>query len=49
MAGGEDCDKIAAYLKTLKQITVIVVTGNKTFAEQCDQVLVMENGKIKQQ
>jgi ABC-type bacteriocin/lantibiotic exporter with double-glycine peptidase domain len=49
MAGGEDCDKIAAYLKTLKQTTVIVVTGNKTFAEQCDQVLVMENGKIKQQ
>ncbi|MFN5020481.1 MAG: ATP-binding cassette domain-containing protein, partial [bacterium] len=49
MAGGEDCDKIAAYLNSLKQTTVIVVTGNKAFAEQCDQVLVMENGMIKQQ
>ena len=48
MAGGEDCDKIASYLNSLKQITVIVVTGYKTFAEQCDQVLVMQNGMIKQ-
>jgi ABC-type bacteriocin/lantibiotic exporter with double-glycine peptidase domain len=49
MAGGEDCDKITSYLKSLKQTTVIVVTGNKSFAEQCDQVLFMENGMIKQQ
>jgi ATP-binding cassette, subfamily B, bacterial len=48
MAGGEDCDKIASYLNSLKQTTVIVVTGYKTFAEQCDQVLVMQNGMIKQ-
>jgi ABC-type bacteriocin/lantibiotic exporter with double-glycine peptidase domain len=49
MAGGEDCDKIASYLTSLKQTTVIVVTGNKAFAEKCDQVLVMENGRLKQQ
>lgn len=49
MAGGEDCDKITSYLTSLKQTTVIVVTGNKSFAEQCDQVLFMENGMIKQQ
>jgi ABC-type bacteriocin/lantibiotic exporter with double-glycine peptidase domain len=48
MAGGEDCDKIASYLNSLKQTTVIVVTGNKAFAEQCDQVLFLENGMIKQ-
>lgn len=49
MAGGEDCAKITNYLTGLQDITVIVVTGDKQFSEQCDQVLVMENGMIKNQ
>jgi len=32
----------------MKNVTE-TITGNKAFAEQCDQILVMENGMIKQQ
>lgn len=48
-AGGQDCEKISAYLKSLNDTTVIVVTENRQFAEQADQVLIMENGMIKHQ
>lgn len=48
-AGGQDCEKISAYLKSLNDTTVIVVTENRQFAEQADQVLIMEKGMIKHQ
>ena len=46
IAGGENCEKIADYLMSLKNTTVVVVTGDKNFASKCDQVITMANGKI---
>jgi len=33
-------------LKSLKDTTVVVVTNDKLFAEQCDQVFELESGKL---
>lgn len=46
IAGGENCQKIADYLISLKNVTVVVVTGDKQFAAQCNQVITMSNGSI---
>lgn len=46
IAGGENCERITDYLINLKNVTVVVVTGNKNFASQCDQVITMSNGTI---
>ena len=46
IAGGENCEKITEYLMSLKNTTVVVVTGDKNFASKCDQVITMANGKI---
>lgn len=46
IAGGENCEKITNYLVNLKNVTVVVVTGDKNFASQCDQVITMSNGKL---
>lgn len=46
IAGGENCEKITNYLVSLKNVTVVVVTGDKNFASQCDQVITMSNGKL---
>ena len=45
-AGGENCEKIADYLIGLKDVTVVVVTGEMSFASKCDQVVTMEKGFI---
>jgi ABC-type lipoprotein export system ATPase subunit len=46
IAGGENCEKIANYLIDLKDVTVVVVTGEMSFASKCDQVVTMEKGFI---
>lgn len=46
IAGGENCEKITDYLMSLKNTTVVVVTGDQNFASKCDQVITMANGKI---
>ncbi len=46
IAGGENCEKITEYLINLKNVTVVVVTGDNNFASKCDQVITMSNGKI---
>jgi len=46
IAGGENCEKIADYLIKLKNVTVVVVTGDKNFASQCDQVINMSKGML---
>jgi ABC-type bacteriocin/lantibiotic exporter with double-glycine peptidase domain len=46
IAGGENCERIADYLIKLKNVTVVVVTADKNFTSQCDQVITMSNGMI---
>jgi ATP-binding cassette, subfamily B, bacterial len=46
IAGGENCEKIADYLIGLKDVTVVVVTGEISFASKCDQVVTMDKGFI---
>ena len=46
IAGGENCEKIAEYLLNLKNVTVVVVTGDKNYASKCDQVITLSHGKI---
>ncbi|MEY3059165.1 MAG: hypothetical protein RL000_517 [Bacteroidota bacterium] len=46
IAGGENCERITDYLINLKNVTVVVVTGDKNFASQCNQVITMANGAI---
>ena len=46
IAGAENCERIADYLIKLKNVTVVVVTGDTNFASQCDQVITMSNGAI---
>lgn len=46
IAGGENCEKITEYLINLKNVTVVVVTGDNHFASKCDQVITMSKGKI---
>jgi ATP-binding cassette subfamily C protein CydD len=46
IAGGENCEKITEYLINLKNVTVVVVTGDNNFASKCDQVITMSKGKI---
>lgn len=45
IAGGENCEKIADYLLNLKNVTVVVVTGDNGYASKCDQVIKLTNGK----
>jgi ABC-type bacteriocin/lantibiotic exporter with double-glycine peptidase domain len=47
MAGGLHCLNIADYLIGLADTTVLVASGDIAFAEKCDIVVIMENGKIK--
>jgi ABC-type bacteriocin/lantibiotic exporter with double-glycine peptidase domain len=46
IAGGENCEKISNYLIDLKDVTVVVVSGEMSFASKCDQVVTMEKGFI---
>lgn len=46
IAGGENSEKIAEYLINLRNVTVVVVTGDNNFASQCDQVITMAKGQI---
>lgn len=45
IAGGENCEKIADYLLNLKNVTVVVVTGDNGYASKCNQVIKLTNGK----
>ena len=47
MAGGEHAGKMSELILSLQHTTVIVVTGNRSFAQQCDQVIHLEKGRIK--
>lgn len=49
IAGGENCEKIAEYLLNLKNVTVVVITGDKNYASKCDQVITLSHGKILDQ
>jgi ABC-type bacteriocin/lantibiotic exporter with double-glycine peptidase domain len=46
IAGGENCEKIADYLINLKNVTVVVITGDQNFASKCSRVITMANGEI---
>lgn len=46
IAGGENCEKIADYLLNLKNVTVVVVTGDNGYASKCDQVIKLADGKV---
>ena len=46
IAGGENCEKIAEYLLNLKNVTVVVVTGDKNYASKCDQVITLSHGRV---
>jgi ABC-type bacteriocin/lantibiotic exporter with double-glycine peptidase domain len=47
LAGAESSKNISDYLLTLKNITTVVITGYKPFAEKADLVIWMDHGKIK--
>ncbi len=49
IAGGENCEKIADYLLNLKNVTVVVVTGDNSYASKCDQVIKLAHGKVVNQ
>jgi ATP-binding cassette subfamily B protein len=46
IAGAENSERIADYLIKLRNVTVVVVTGDKNFASQSDQVITLSNGTI---
>lgn len=46
IAGAENCEKIADYLINLKNVTVVVITGDKNFATKCNRVITLANGEI---
>jgi len=46
IAGGENCEKIAEYLLNLKNVTVVVVTGDKNYASKCNQVITLSQGRV---
>ncbi len=46
IAGGENGEKITNYLLSLKQTTIIVVTGDRNFASRSDLIVRMEKGQI---
>lgn len=46
IAGGENSKSIADYLLSLKDVTVVVVTGDLDFASKCNQIVSMEKGFI---
>jgi ATP-binding cassette subfamily B protein len=46
IAGAENCEKIADYLINLKNVTVVVITGDKNFASKCNRVITLANGEI---
>jgi ABC-type bacteriocin/lantibiotic exporter with double-glycine peptidase domain len=47
LAGAESSKNISDYLLALKNITTVVITGYKPFAEKADLVIWMDHGKIK--
>ena len=49
IAGGENCEKIADYLLSLQNVTVVVVTADKSYASRCNQVITLSHGKILDQ
>ena len=46
IAGGENCEKIADYLINLKNVTVVVITGDQNFASKSSRVITLANGEI---
>ncbi|MEN9952937.1 MAG: hypothetical protein RLZZ520_1205 [Bacteroidota bacterium] len=46
IAGAENCEKIADYLINLKNVTVVVITGDKSYASKCNRVITLANGEI---
>jgi len=46
IAGAENCEKIADYLINLKNVTVVVITGNQNFASKSSRVITLANGEI---
>jgi ABC-type bacteriocin/lantibiotic exporter with double-glycine peptidase domain len=46
IAGGENCEKIADYLINLKNVTVVVITGDQNFASKSSSVITLANGEI---
>jgi len=46
VAGGENCEKIADYLINLKNVTVVVITGDQNFASKSSSVITLANGEI---
>lgn len=49
IAGGDHCEKIASYLLNLKNVTVVVITGDKNYASKCNQVITLSHGQILNQ
>ncbi|MEY3432600.1 MAG: hypothetical protein RL131_536 [Bacteroidota bacterium] len=47
MAAGDHGSLILKYLLGLKNTTVVVATGDMNYARSADQLIYMENGKIK--
>jgi ABC-type bacteriocin/lantibiotic exporter with double-glycine peptidase domain len=47
MAAGDHGNRISKYLLGLKNTTVIVATGDTNYARSADQVIYLENGKVK--
>ena len=47
MAGGDHAARICSYLLSIKGMTMIIVANNLDFAKGADEILFMENGKIK--
>ncbi len=46
LAGAESSKSINAYLLGLKNITTVVITGYRAFAEKADLIIWMDHGKI---
>lgn len=46
IAGAENCEKIADYLINLKNVTVVVITGEQYFASKSSRVITLVNGEI---
>jgi ABC-type bacteriocin/lantibiotic exporter with double-glycine peptidase domain len=47
MAGGDHTMRICSHLLSITEMTMIIVTNNLDFARGADEILFMENGRIK--
>lgn len=47
LAAGEHSQQLLEYLLSLHNTTVVVVTGYVPYAQKCDQVCVLDHGKLR--